>query len=290
MATYQPRFSGPDHLVGGHAHVLEVDLVEAVVAGHVDQGPHLDAGRPHVGHEVGDAAMLGRVRVGAGEHVDPVGVVGARGPDLLPVDDEVVPVADGAGLQRGQVGSRSRLAVALGPGHLGGRDGGQELALLVLAAVQHQAGAHHADALHVHGRARQRRLLAVDHLLDVARAAAAVLLRPGHRQPAVLGHALLEGAGRGLRLVGRGPLGRRRPLPRDELAHLPAEGLIFCAEAEIHLRLHAPNRRAHGRARSEARAVCIGRGHLGKPIAHSGGQDRGREGGAGDTSPPARLR
>src|SRR5260370_3614208 len=45
----------------------------------------------------------------------PVGVVGVGGPDFLAVDDEIVAVALGAGLQRGEVRSGIRLGIALAP-------------------------------------------------------------------------------------------------------------------------------------------------------------------------------
>src|SRR2546430_2324089 len=78
-----------DNVAERDADVLEEDLVEAVLVGHVEQRAHRDAGRAKVEQQVGDAAMLGRVRVGAHEDVAPVGAVGEARPDLLPVDDEV---------------------------------------------------------------------------------------------------------------------------------------------------------------------------------------------------------
>ena len=44
MATRQPSFTGPRVCIHGDAHVVEEDLVELVLAGDRDEGPHLDAG------------------------------------------------------------------------------------------------------------------------------------------------------------------------------------------------------------------------------------------------------
>ena len=93
---------------------------------------------------------LGASRVGAYEGEDGVGGVGGGGPDLLAVEDEVVAVADGAGLEGGEVGAGAGLGVALGPGGFAGEDGRQVLAALLLAAVEDERWAQHA-------RARSRR-------------------------------------------------------------------------------------------------------------------------------------
>ena len=53
------------------AHVGEVHLVELGVAGELAQRAHLDAGRLHVDEEVGEAPVLGRLGIGAGEQQAP---------------------------------------------------------------------------------------------------------------------------------------------------------------------------------------------------------------------------
>ena len=55
---------------------------------------------------------LGAVGVGPAEQEAEVGVVGARGPDLLAVDDEAVAVEHGPGAERREVAARARLAHA----------------------------------------------------------------------------------------------------------------------------------------------------------------------------------
>ena len=91
--------------------------------------------------------MLRGVGVGAGEQDHPVGVLGAGGPDLLAVDDVVVAVADGAGLEGGEVGAGAGLAEALAPDGLARRAcRAGMLLLLLLGAVGDDGGAGHADA------------------------------------------------------------------------------------------------------------------------------------------------
>ena len=53
------------------ADVGEVDLVELGLAGHLAQRSHVDAGRVHVGDEVGEAAVLRHVGVGPGDEQSP---------------------------------------------------------------------------------------------------------------------------------------------------------------------------------------------------------------------------
>ena len=130
-----------EEAVAGDADVVEVDLVEALAVVHLADGLDGDARRLHGEEEVGDAAVLGGVGVGAGEEVDVVGVVGAGGPDLLAVDDEVVAVLLGAGLERGEVGSGVGLGEALTPAALAAGDAADMLALLGLGAVDDERGA-----------------------------------------------------------------------------------------------------------------------------------------------------
>jgi hypothetical protein len=85
--------------------------------------------------------VLLRVGVGAGEQVADVGVLAVGGPDLLPVDDEVVTVAHRSRLQRRQVTAGSRLAEQLAPDVLAGADSGQVArALLLGPEVDERAG------------------------------------------------------------------------------------------------------------------------------------------------------
>jgi hypothetical protein len=59
-----------------HAHVVEEDLVELGVSGDLLERLHRHAGRVHVEQEVGDALVLRRIGIGAGQQHHPVGHVG----------------------------------------------------------------------------------------------------------------------------------------------------------------------------------------------------------------------
>ena len=113
----------------GEEHLAElgraVDLLDR---------PHLDAGLLHRAQQVGDALVLRGVGVGAAEDEDVVGHEALGGPDLLAVDDPLVAVEDGLGLEAGEVGARVGLAEALAPGDLAGEDLGEEELLLLLGA------------------------------------------------------------------------------------------------------------------------------------------------------------
>ena len=79
--------------------------------------------------------MLGHVGVGAGQQHPEVGVLATRGPHLLAVDDPLVAVLDGAGLQAGQVRTGLGLAEELTPGLLAGHDVAHVEVDLLLGAV-----------------------------------------------------------------------------------------------------------------------------------------------------------
>ena len=65
------------------------------------------------------------------------------------------------------------------------------LLALLLAAEQDQRRTEAISALSTGGRLGERGFLGEDHLLDIGRAAAAVFLGPGHRQPAGVGKLTL---------------------------------------------------------------------------------------------------
>src|SRR5262249_30797451 len=105
-------------------------------------------------------------------------------------------------------------------------------------AVDDERGADHADAEDALGRRRPvvGQLLREDHLLDVAGAEATVRLRPGRRDPALLGQLpvkpalLLEVLGGGSRVA----LGVDRcQLLVQETAQLSPERLLPLAEREV---------------------------------------------------------
>ena len=187
--------------------------------------------------------MLGRIDIGAGRDPAPVGEVGAGGPDLLAVDHVVVAVAHGAGLEGGEVAAGARLAVEGAPPLLGARDRRDVLSLLLLGAVEHERGSDPGDTHVPNGGAGVGHLLVVDELAHVRGAAAAVLLGPGHREPAARGELLLEAHRVVVFFLVRleattqrasEPLFLGGKLIGDELADLVAEGFDVALVGEAH--------------------------------------------------------
>ena len=136
--------------------------------------------------------MLLRRGIGAHQAEDPVGVVRIRGPDLLAVDDVVVAVALGAGLQRGEVRSGVRLGIALAPADQARGNLGQMLLLLRLVAVLQQRRAKHpdAEARQRGARAHRRHLLAQHLVLGGIQPSAAIFPWPIRHGPALVAHPL----------------------------------------------------------------------------------------------------
>ena len=137
---------GPDEVVGRDPDVVEEDLVEGMLARHVDERTDLDARRIHRAHEVADAHVLGGSRVGAGEEDPPLGDVGVAGPHLLPVDHVVVALAFGPRRQRRQVRPGAGLGEQLAPELLATEERPEPALLLLLAACVHQGWPRPSDA------------------------------------------------------------------------------------------------------------------------------------------------
>ena len=116
-----PAVAGVAHQIGGwNASIGEEHLVERRVAVHLEDRANLHTRLLHRQDEVADALVLGDVPVGAGEQHAVIGVVGARVPHLLAVDDPVVAVTDSGRAQPGEVGTGAGLAEQLGPRDLAG--------------------------------------------------------------------------------------------------------------------------------------------------------------------------
>ncbi len=198
LELQQPLGDGPalvelaDQVLLRNLHVGEEHLRERRLAGDGPDRPHLDARGLHVDQEEADAVMLD-LGIGAHEAEAPVGEAAARGPDLLAVDQIVVALVLGLGLQAGEVRTRARLGIALAPAHLAARDPGQVQLLLFLVAVfeQRRAEQRRAHAGHRVEGAAVGVGLQHDPRLRRRQPAAAVVLRPAGRAPALVAHALL---------------------------------------------------------------------------------------------------
>ncbi len=176
-----------DQVLGRDRHVVEEHLVEVEVVGRHDRPERAPGQAGAVGrdHQHAQAAVLGGVGVGADEGQDHVGVVRARRPHLLAVDDEPVAVEHGPGAQAGQVGARVRLAHPERGGDLAPQDRPRPALLLLLGAEGQDRRGDDAHALRVVARvdAAAAQLLLVHELLDQAGVAAPVLGRVARHQP-----------------------------------------------------------------------------------------------------------
>ena len=136
----------PDQRRSRQSHVGHEHLVELGPAGHLPQRPGLDAGRVHVDHEERNSLVFRGFfpRQGAGQEDAPVRSPCPAGPDLLAVDDELLPVGHRPGRQRGQVGTGARLGEQLAP-HPLAASGRRQVSLLLLgrAVRQQRAGGQH---------------------------------------------------------------------------------------------------------------------------------------------------
>ena len=123
--------------------------------------------------------------------------MGGGGPRLLAVEDPAAVVPGGLELHGGGVGAGVGLGVADGELDLVAQDLGQELGLQPLVAVADDRLADDADALADLGAAAAGQLLVEEVLVDALALGAAVLLGPGHAEPAPLAQRGHEGAALG---------------------------------------------------------------------------------------------
>ena len=193
---------------------------------------------------------FGDARVGAGEQHHPVGDLREAGPDLLAVDDVVVAVLHGPGLERREVRARVGLGVALAPDLLAGEDLLEVALLLRVGAVGDDRRAGHAEAEDVERRRRpvEDQLLVEEELLHPREPAPPVLLGPREPEEPGLVELPLPVAAElvelGPRHVAhdraRGPV--RGQVGREPGAHLGAERLLLGSEPEVHRSSAAWNR------------------------------------------------
>ena len=129
--------------------------------------------------------------IGADQGAAPVGILGARGPDLLAVNLPVIAHVDAAHLQGGQVGPGARLGIADAPANLAAADGRDVLLLLLFGAVIHDGRTDHGHAHAGHQRvegADGGHFLLQDPGLGLGETAAAILGRPGGGAPTLGAH------------------------------------------------------------------------------------------------------
>ena len=216
-----------DEVRDRHADVLEDHFVDLVAAVDRFDRTHRDAGRRHVDEDERDALLLLRRRIGAREDEDHVRVLRERDPRFLTVDHVMIAVAFRTRGERREIGTGTRLRVALTPPILAREDAGQVVRLLLFASEVDDHRRHHRDAERkLTRREADGQFLVKNMLLHDGPVRSAVFDRPIRREVSVRVHDLLPRhvvlAGQllaDLHLV----LDRGRELTGDERANLIAE-------------------------------------------------------------------
>ena len=192
---------------------------------------------------------LVRRGVHVGLHDGPAvfGHVGAGAPDLLAVDDEIIPVIHTGGLQRDQVGSGVRFAVGKPEPDLTGTDRREELLLELLTSDQDKGGAHNTRGYTARRDAVVRQNVSGNGRLH-GRTLTSVLLGPAQTQPSLLTKHSVEtlrdllefGLHLGHGPVASGPVHdpfvpiRRKCFLHEFLDFLPEVQFLLC-ESKVHL-------------------------------------------------------
>ena len=142
--------------VGLGLGIVEERLVELHPAVDLHDGPDFDSGLVHGNQQVAETGVPLRARSAAGQHEDPVGVLGQRGPDLLAVQDPLAVALGGGGGHAGEVAARAGLRIALAPQLPCFQDRGHEALLLLGRPERHQGRPeqHHAHVGKPAGGAR----------------------------------------------------------------------------------------------------------------------------------------
>src|SRR3546814_8137286 len=111
------------------------------------QGANLDARRAHRKDQVGNAAMLGCVRLGPDQAKDHVCLLGGAGPDLLAIDNKLAVFDVRAGLEVGEVRPGTGFGIALAPDNIAFQRGFDPAPFLFLGAEFAQGRPEHRDSL-----------------------------------------------------------------------------------------------------------------------------------------------
>ncbi|MCY1194126.1 hypothetical protein D9M72_54180 [compost metagenome] len=216
-----------DQVARRHAHVLEEDFAELLFVDDIGNGPDGHARRLQVDQQEADAGLRLDGLVGAHQGEDVGGVVRQRGPDLLAVDDVAVAFETGLGSQRGQVRTGVGFRVALAPDVLAREDARQVARLLFRRAVLDQHRAEVDDPLvGQSGGAPALHLFEEDQQLGRRQRHAAVLARPGRRQPAFAGQGLVPVADFAQPQPARHVAQVLRVMGAQEAAHHQAEAFV----------------------------------------------------------------
>ena len=192
LAYVQPRFSSPIRFSTGTRTFSNAHFVDLMAAVEQLDRTHAHARAFHVDQQERNAGLLFRLRIGAHQAEDPIGVLAERVPGLLAIDEIVIALAHRARAQRGQIRAGARLRIPLAPPRLARADGRQKALLLRGAAERDDHGRDHLDSeRNETRRTGVRGFLLEDVLLHGVPAGAAELHRPAHGAPAAFVQAPL---------------------------------------------------------------------------------------------------
>ncbi len=216
----------PDEVAGGDAGVAEEHLAEALLPGHLPDGPHLYPLLADGAEEVADAPMLGGLGVGAGEEDAVVGAVCVAGPDLLAVHHPLVAVELGAGSERGEVRAGVGLAEELAPDLLAPQQRPKEALPLPVAPGGEDGGRRPPDP---DGVVRPRVDSGpVELLVDDQPVLGVGVPAPRGREPRCHQAGVGQLGGGGLGVLG------------EPGTHLHPAGVVFRGQAQVHARASLP--------------------------------------------------
>ena len=224
-------------MIVGHEGVGEHHLVEFELPGDLADRVDLDARRLHVDQELRQpvtAVFLGGRR-GAEDRDHVVGDMRRRGPDLGAVDQPAAVGLGGLGLCREQVGAGIRLAHADGKADFAAADARQDVRLDALGGVfqQHRAALPVGDEEAPRRRVGDAHFLGHHVALEERALMAAILLRPGHADPAALADPSGKLLGVGVFAVGLERVeGAGRDLVGEKRAHFLAQFFAFGRQAD----------------------------------------------------------
>ena len=222
------------------ADVREVHLVEAGLPRGLLDRPDLHPRRLHVHDEHGEALVLGHGGVRAGQEDAVITVLGPGGPDLLAVDDPLVPVLHGAGTQVGDVRAPRGFGEELAPDFFAGGHLGKVGGPLLIPRKTHDHRATHAqaDGKGLGGDVVASLFLVPNDHFHGRGAPAAEGLGPVQAGPAVLLLQLLPGLGPGKEIAFRflcpRAASKRRRMLLKKAPRLLAKARFFRGICKIH--------------------------------------------------------
>jgi hypothetical protein len=263
--------------VGWGPGLGEEHLVEAAAARDLPERAHLDSRLADVDDEHGDALVLGLLGVGPGHDDAVVAVVGARGPDLLALEDPLVAVPGGLHGEAGHVGTGARLREHLAPDGGAPDVVGHEAGLLLAGAelVQHREAHAVRDRERRVGEVPALHLPVEDLLVALRESRPAEVGGVGEAGQAGVGQCCLEvpGSSEALGVLvadGSLPIAAAAAVGLEEGPDAVSEGLLV-GRGEVGLFDgvgHAPDRTGRGRevwspaGRSGGFGACL---HLWSP-------------------------